>query len=730
MNKRKEKMRAQQPPRAVGTMTGELHMARNGAGFLVDPATNEATWIEREDLGTALVGDTVTIKLKNRPARDGLRGGRPPAKSGPEGRVIRIDARAPRAIVGTVSATGRFTRVQPLSPTYRQEFLVPDAHGAQVGDRVVMRFMRWENPRLAPEAEITDVIGPADDPSLDTLSVMKQYDLPEEFPAKVVAEAERVGVIPAKASAAGRLDLRKKFIFTCDPESARDYDDALSLETDKDGNRVLGVHIADVSHFVKPGGELDREAYRRSTSVYLVDKVVPMLPEQLSNGVCSLVPGEDRYAFSAFLTFDAKGTCIARKFAKSVIRSKARFAYEQVLDLIRGPASVGPVVPTGRPAPKLKPAERKTILAIHALAQQLRRNRFAAGALDMEVPEAEIRLDAKGMMTGIEVRPYDESHQMVEECMVAANEAVAKELWTRGVKILARLHEAPDPDKLEELRANLAKLGISCGDLSYQKNLAKFLKRIKDTPLEGVLSVMVLRSMKRALYSAKDIGHFGLAKKYYAHFTSPIRRYPDLVLHRQLASWIAGKGGRLDLGWLNAAALHCSEREQCADDAERALDEIKKYRYLQQVLDEGKGASFDAVVSKCTRYGLFVDLPALAVGGMVHVSKLSDAYVRWNDWDETLEGGGRVWQVGTQLKVAVASVDFDRRLVDFVPVAGGAKPVSGASRPGRAGKKPGLVAGASRPGRKPGPKKVKKGGDHAKPRASSARSGGGRRRTR
>ena len=243
MNKRKEKMRAQQPPRAVGTMTGELHMARNGAGFLVDPATNEATWIEREDLGTALVGDTVTIKLKNRPARDGLRGGRPPAKSGPEGRVIRIDARAPRAIVGTVSATGRFTRVQPLSPTYRQEFLVPDAQGAQVGDRVVMRFMRWENLRLAPEDEITDMIGPADDPSLDTLSVMKQYDLPEEFPAKVVAEAERVGVIPAKASAAGRLDLRKKFIFTCDPESARDYDDALSLETDKDGNRVLGVHI-------------------------------------------------------------------------------------------------------------------------------------------------------------------------------------------------------------------------------------------------------------------------------------------------------------------------------------------------------------------------------------------------------------------------------------------------------------------------------------------------------
>ena len=687
MNKRKERLRKAQPPRAVGTMTGELHMARNGAGFLVDPATNEAVWIERDDLDTALVGDTVTIKLKSRPAaRNGLRGRTPgKEKSGPEGRVLRVDARAPRAIVGTVVSTGRFTRVQPLSPSYRQEFLVPDTHGAQVNDRVVMRFVRWENPRLAPAGEITDVIGPADDPSLDTLSVMKQYDLPEEFPAKVVAEAERVGVIPAKASAAGRLDLRKKFIFTCDPETARDYDDALSLETDRDGNRVLGVHIADVSHFVQPGGELDREAYRRSTSVYLVDKVVPMLPEQLSNGVCSLVPNEDRYAFSAFLTFDAKGNCIARKFAKSVIRSKARFAYEQVMDLISSAA------PSARPAPKLKPAEKKTILAIHALAQQLRGNRFAAGALDMEVPEAEIRLDAKGMMTGIEVRPYDESHQMIEECMVAANEAVAKELWTRGVKILARLHESPDSDKLGELRGNLAKLGISCGDLSYQKNLAKFLNRIKGTPLEGVLSVMVLRSMKRALYSAKEIGHFGLAKKYYAHFTSPIRRYPDLVLHRQLASWIAGKGGRLDPGWLNAAALHCSEREQVADDAERALDEIKKYRYLQQVLAERRNVTFDAVIAKCTRYGLFVDLPDLAVGGMVHVSRLSDAYVRWNDYDETLEGGGRCWKVGDRLAVAVEKVDFDRRLVDFVPARG--MSAVGASRPGR---KP---ATPSRPGR-------------------------------
>ena len=654
MNKRKEKLRRRQAPRETGTMTGRLRVARNGAGYLVDPETDKAVWIEERDLGTALPDDTVTVKLKG---------------AGDEGVLIRIDVRAPRSIVGTVTAVGRFTRVQPLNPAYRQEFTVPDAKGARAGDRVVMRLVRWENRHLAPEGEITDIIGPQDDPSLDTLAVMKQYDLPESFPRGVLDAAEHVSARLAEPGK--RLDLRRKFIFTCDPASARDYDDALSLETDKQGNRVLGLNIADVSHFVTPGSALDKEAYRRSTSVYLVDKVIPMLPEQLSNGVCSLVPGQDRLAFSAFLTFDAKGTCVARRFAKSVIRSKARFTYEQVMEVIS--------TKQGQ-----KPNVRKTILAIHELAQQLRRNRFAAGALDMDVPEAQILIDEKGMMTGIEVRPYDESHQLVEECMVAANEAVAKELWTRGVKILARLHEPPDPEKLEDLRANLAKLGVSCGDLNQQRNLARFLEKIKGSPLEGTLSVMVLRSMKRALYSAEQIGHFGLAKKFYAHFTSPIRRYPDLVLHRQLASWISGGGGRLDFGWLKRAAQNASEREQVADDAERALDEIKKYRYLEEDL-RARGSVFDAVVSKCTRYGLFVDLPALAVGGMVHISKLADDFVRFDEFHETLAGGGRTWAVGAKLKVRVEKVDFDRRQIDFVPVAehlAGGRPSQG--RCGRA----------------------------------------------
>ncbi|MBQ0032050.1 MAG: RNB domain-containing ribonuclease, partial [bacterium] len=280
---------------------------------------------------------------------------------------------------------------------------------------------------------------PGKTPREDTAAVMKFYKLPKAFPPEVLREARQVSAPAIEQPFSNRLDLRKKFIFTCDPVTARDYDDALSLETDRKGNRILGVHIADVSHYVRPGTALDREAYRRSTSVYLCDRVVPMLPEELCNGVCSLVPNEDRLAFSVFMTFDRNGEMVKREFAKSIIRSKARFTYEQVMDLIRKKEE-GKRKKCGGSASFPGKRETCAILAINELAQQLRGKRFAAGALDLEVPEAEVILDRNGEMTGIVTRPYDESHQMIEECMGAANEAVAKELWTRGIKILARLH--------------------------------------------------------------------------------------------------------------------------------------------------------------------------------------------------------------------------------------------------------------------------------------------------
>ena len=511
---------------------------------------------------------------------------------------------------------------------------------------------RFKNERAPAESEkkeklpLVKGVGARD----DVRAVMRQYSLPERFPKGVLAEARKIESAGVEWCD-GRMDLRKKFIFTCDPVTAKDFDDALSLERDRNGNRVLGVHIADVSHYVRPGSALDREAARRSTSVYLLDRVVPMLPEALSNGVCSLVPGEDRLAFSAFLTYDDSGRCIARRFAKSVIRSQARFTYEQVMSIIRGSQRRAAA---GRQA--------RTVLGIHELAQQLRRARFAAGALDLEVPETEITLGADGEMTGLVERPYDESHQMVEECMVAANEAVAMEMWANGVKILARLHEPPDPERMESLRAELSAIGVRCGDLSHGRNVARFLERIKSHPLGRTISVMVLRSLKRACYSAREIGHFGLAKDYYAHFTSPIRRYPDLVLHRQLEDRISGRGGRMPQRELDAVAKRCSEMEERADEAERSLQEVKKFRFLEE-----NGGVFDAVVGKVAKFGLFVDVPALAAGGLVHVSSLSDRFVQFDARTMSLSDGRRRWRLGDSMRLKVSRVDWNNRWVDFVP---------------------------------------------------------------
>lgn len=497
---------------------------------------------------------------------------------------------------------------------------------------------------------------PGRTPREDTAAVMKFYKLPKSFPKEVLAEARHVG--ERLKSPGKRLDLRKKFIFTCDPQTARDYDDALSLEKDRQGNLVLGVHIADVSHFVLPGTALDREAYRRSTSVYLANRVVPMLPEELCNGVCSLVPNEDRFAFSVFMTFNGDGEMIKRTFAKSVIRSKVRYTYEEVMAMIA----------SGKAAKGGK-AALKVVAGINALAQKLRKRRFAAGALDLEVPEAEVVLNDAGEMTGIVTRPYDESHQMVEECMVAANEAVAKELWTKGIKILARLHEPPDPEKILMLRADLRGLGVKMGNIENPKVFAQFLKSIKKNPLYPTLSVMVLRSMKRAVYDATAIGHFGLAKQYYAHFTSPIRRYPDLTLHRQLAAYLEKKNCRVPPKTLQRWAEHTSAMEEVAAEAERGLLEIKKYRLMEAELKSPKKPEYDAVISKCMPFGCFVEIPELAISGLVHVSVLSRRFVRYNEFDHSLSApGGESWRVGDRMRVRVASVDFRLRRIDFVPV--------------------------------------------------------------
>lgn len=648
-------------------VAGELSVARSGAGFVHSEQGVEVR-VPGDELGTALPGDRVLVRIHPQPG---------PGEQN-AGKVIRILERARRDIVGTLRTTGTMFCVVPMDPSYSRDIYVANASRADVGKRVVVRFTGWANRHVSPEGEIVQIIGHPDDPSVDTVAVMRHYQLPESFPPGAMREAERAS--SAMDSPGIRLDLRDRLIITIDPARARDFDDGLSLERDSRGRRLLGIHIADVSHFVVQGGDLDLEAVARGNSTYLPGKVIPMLPEQLSNGVCSLNPDTDRLAFSVFLTLGEDGKVTARRFARTLIRSRRRLTYRQVLPLI----STG-----GKDSGDREPVPRDVLQLLRELqraATQIRELRMARGALNLNVSACEVALDAKGEVTSILAIPDDDSHRLVEECMVAANEAVAKELQTSGIALISRKHDTPSREKLDQLRDELAEMGYQVGDLSQRGRVGEFLRKIEGDPLGHYARVAVLRSMKRALYAADSGGHFGLAKRHYAHFTSPIRRYSDLVVHRLLAAHIAsGKcrnvlspegGGRYAAPGgpavvaradaLREVAEQCSRTERNSEEAESALTEILKYRFLARRLKQGHADEFDAAIVKVMNFGLFVEVPGLQLQGLVHVSSISDRFVRFNRSRRTLSAGKTVYRSGREVRVAVARVDFDKRQVDFV----------------------------------------------------------------
>ena len=688
-------------------LTGKLELVRSGAGFVTDAESGKTYRVDARDIGAALPGDTVSIRVLHNGA------------DADTARIVKVASSSERMIVGTFFSSGKMKFVVPFDPVYRNDIAVFDAAGAKEGDRVVVRMVTRGSSYAAPEGEIVEVIGPADKPSLDTDVVCRQYELPGDFPAEVIEEASTAPNLIRRPGK--RLDLRKEFILTIDPATARDFDDAISFSVKPDGTRSLGVHIADVSFFVREGSALDKEAQERGTTVYLVDKVIPMLPEQLSNGICSLRPDEDRLCMSVFMDFDASGKMISRRFARTKIRSRLRLTYEQALAIIedRKPEGLAEW-----------PAEATAILkGCSALTRQLRAERMKAGALDLDVPECEIILDEESRMTGIKLREYDISHQMIEECMVVANEAVAAELSSHGIRILSRLHESPDPTKIEDLTASLRTLGFRPGDISHPKNLSNFIASIADEPLHEQAHTMILRSMKRAVYSADAMGHFGLAKHYYSHFTSPIRRYPDLILHRQLADYLVPPEERTPLapGYLKKMAVQCTDREQRADDAERALLEVKKYRFLKEQIEARKFEEYDAVISKVTSFGLFVDVNDLQVGGLIHISSISSNYVRYDKYNDQLSADGVVYKLGGKVRVIVANVDFMQRKLDFALVHESAPKATGRKSSKKAGAK---AEKPAKPVRKPREKKHAKFERRARPAraVNSKRKSGGRRR--
>ena len=638
--------------RAAGEFEGRLDIVRFGAGFVADPSGGRTLRIAPADIRDALPGDIVRV----RPVKVG--------RDGETGRITAIVSRSAKLITATLSDAGGELFAIPLNPSYLHDIALDDAGGARDGDRIVVRVTRRDGQH--PRGEVVDVIGPASNPSLDTEAICREYELPGDFSAAVIEEAENLESPSAARSrqagadqpaARSRLDLRKRFILTIDPAESRDFDDAISFAVLPDGNRELGVHIADVAHYVRPGSALDREAYKRGNSVYLADKVIPMLPEILSNGVCSLRPRVERLCFSVFIVFDKAGRPVSRSFARSVIRSSLRLNYKQALAIIEGRRPEG--------IARLPKAARDLLSGATELALQLRAIRMRNGALDLDLPECRLNIDADGRMTGFTIEEYDVSHQLIEECMVAANEAVAAELSLHGVKIVSRLHEPPDPAKIADLTTSLKALGFRPGDISQPANLSRFIASIEKHPLRAQAHTLILRSMKRAIYSAEDHGHFGLAKARYSHFTSPIRRYADLVLHRQLADYVERRKQSVPATSLPSVAAQCTETELRADEAERTLLEIKKFRFLQAQVESGDPEEYEAVVAKVTSFGLFVDLPALAIGGLVHIATISKQFVRYDRYGEALVSGRKRWALGDKVRVKVARVDFQARRLDF-----------------------------------------------------------------
>jgi len=642
-------------------VTGKLKVLRGGSGFVNPPDGGREVFVRGEHMGIALPGDLVLVRRFSE--ADTVEGGAldtPRFKRGnfeaaTSGKVIRIVERARHDIVGTLKSTGRFLYVVPIDPAYSKDLYVDAPGDAKVGDRVVCRFVNWANRHVNPEAEIISVIGPWEDASSDTLAIIRHHDLPDEFPDEVLREAEQVSDLMAQPGR--REDLRDQLIITIDPTKSRDFDDALSLETDKEGRRVLGVHIADVAHFVRPGSALDQEAQVRGNSVYFPDRVIPMLPEQLSNGICSLNPDEDRLAASVFITLDDSGKPVGSRLAKTIIRSRKRLDYELALAVIEKRDTGADV-----------PAPVRTLIGdLHHLAQQLRKRRFAASALELDMPECSVEIDRHGHMTGIRIDHNDVSHQLVEECMVAANEAVAQTLAKRQIPLIHRLHEPPKEAKIEDLTASLLALGFTPGNLNHQNVMARFLKKLGGDPLQNFARMAVLKSLNRAVYAADAHGHYGLAKTWYAHFTSPIRRYADLTVHRQFMLYLGiAEGGRgYGMEELKPLAARCTEREDVADQATRALLEIKKYRFLALQAEQEAGETYPAVIVSVMNFGLFVELIDFQLQGLIPISAISNRFVKFDRRSGVLRDGKREFAVGKRIKVAVENVDFDKRKIDF-----------------------------------------------------------------
>src|SRR5438445_1209920 len=643
-------------PSRMDLVVGRLTANPAGFGFVAPdkPAPGARrregdVYVSAVNMKEALHGDRVVARIERHTPK------------GAEGRIIRVLERAQQRIVGRFEEDGRFGgHVIPFDRRVLHEVFIPpgDQAGAKPGDMVLAEITRPPTATRNPSGRVLEVLGRLDDPGTDLKVIMAKYDLPDAFPEDVEAEAARVPTAVRAADTAGRTDFRGWETVTVDPETARDHDDAISLDRLPGGGWKLAVHIADVAHYVRPGPALDQEAYLRGTSVYFPDRVVPMLPHALSSNICSLVEDQDRLTQPAVLELDARGRVRKAEFHDGVIRSRARMSYQQVQRIVDGDAELrrqfAPLVPL---------FER-----MDELAKLMHRRRYARGSLDFDLPEPKLVLDAAGEMTAVVATERLDSMRVIEEFMLAANEAVADELSRPGMPALYRIHEPPDPERVEEFAELVSSLGYRMPAKAEEVRPQDFqlvLRQVAGKPEEKLISYLLLRTMKLARYHEENLGHFGLATDSYTHFTSPIRRYPDLVVHRALRALMQRAERNLPAD-LPEMARHLSEMERRASDAERELIEWKKVRFMADKV----GEVFTGYVTGVQAFGLFVELEEIYVQGLVHVSSMADDYYHFDERAHLLKGEntGKVYRLGDKVEVQVARVDLERRQIDFALV--------------------------------------------------------------
>ncbi|MBQ2744563.1 MAG: ribonuclease R [Lachnospiraceae bacterium] len=578
-----------------------------------------------------------------------------------EGEIIKILERGTNEIVGIYRKSKSFGFVIPDNMRFTKDIYVPEerSKGAVTGHKVVVKITDFGGKGKKPEGIVTEIIGHINDPGTDILSVVKSFGIPMEYPKDVLRQVENMPDEVPESDKAGRLDLRSWQMVTIDGEDAKDLDDAVSL-TKKDGIYTLGVHIADVSNYVTEGSPLDEEALKRGTSVYLVDRVIPMLPHKLSNGLCSLNAGVDRLALSCIMDIDEKGKVVGHRIAETVINVDRRMSYTAVKKILAD-KDEETIAEYEELVPMFQMMEQ--------LAQILRERREQRGSIDFDFPESKIYLDEKGMP--IDIKPYERNvaTRIIEDFMLIANETVAEDYFWQELPFVYRTHDNPDPEKMIKLGMFISNFGYgikASGSQIHPKEIQKLLGRIEGTPEETLISRLTLRSMKQAKYATVSTGHFGLAANYYCHFTSPIRRYPDLQIHRIIKENLRGKlnGKRIDHyeNILPGVAEEASRLERRAEEAERDTDKMKKVQYMSKHI----GEEFEGVISGVTQYGMYVELPN-TVEGMVHISNMRDDYYRYDEEHYELVGErtGKRYKLGQTVMICVEDTDKLARTIDF-----------------------------------------------------------------